>query len=163
MKALVRKNKTRAIGVSNFAIPEIKELLPHAKDIPVSCNQVEIHPWLPQNELIAFCKSHDILVTCYSPFAGQKKTGEKLIEDPTVKELAKKNGMGEGQLLQSWAVQRETVPLGKSSTPERIASNLDIKRLSQEDFEKLNKLAKQGNEGRTIDYSKSAGVPFFQN
>lgn len=163
MKALVRKNKTRTIGVSNFTITEISDILSHAKDIPISCNQVEVHPWLPQTALVDFCKSHDILVTAYSPFAGQKKSGDKLIEDPTVKELAKKNNLGEGQLLQSWAVQRGTVPLGKSSSPERIASNLAVTKLSSEDFEKLNALEKKGDEGRTIDFSEAFGVPLFTN
>lgn len=163
LKELVRKGKTRTIGVSNFSITEISDVLPHAKDIPISCNQVEVHPWLPQTALIDFCKSHDILVTCYSPFAGQKKTGEKLIEDPVVKELAKKNGLGEGQLLQSWAVQRGTVPLGKSSSPERIRANLAVTKLSQEDFDKLSALEKKGNEGRTIDFTEAVGVPLFTN
>lgn len=80
-----------------------------------------------------------------------------------VKELAKKNGLGEGQLLQSWAVQRGTVPLGKSSDPERIKANLSVVRLSDEDFTKLSGLEKKGNEGRTIDFTEAIGVPLFTN
>lgn len=86
-------------------------------DIPISCNQIEVHPWLPQNELIAFGKKNGILTTCYSPFAGQKADGATLLKDEGVQKLAKKNDMDVGQLLQSWHVQRGTVPLGKSSTP----------------------------------------------
>lgn len=114
MKELVKKGKTRAIGVSNFDIADLKILLPYAKDIPISINQVEAHPWFPNTDLVNFCKENNILVTCFSPFAGQKADGRTLVHDPTVQSLAKKNNMGVGQLLQSWAVQRGTVPLGKS-------------------------------------------------
>ena len=114
MKKLVANGKAKAIGVSNFGIKDLELILPHAKDIPISCNQVEVHPWLPNQELIDYCRKHDILVSCYSPFAGQKKDGSTLMQDPTVKKLAEKNDMDLGQLLQSWAVQRGTIPLGKS-------------------------------------------------
>lgn len=116
MKKLVGEGKTRAVGVSNFSIAQLKEILPYTDDVPISCNQVEIHPWLPQNDLVAFTKQHDILLTCYSPFAGQQKDGATLLKDATVLKLAQKNNMDVGQLLQSWAVQRGTVPLGKSQT-----------------------------------------------
>jgi glycerol 2-dehydrogenase (NADP+) len=117
MQALVKMGKARTIGLSNFSISELRDIVPHENDIPISCNQVEVHPWLPNNELIAFSKEHGILTTCYSPFAGQKADGATLLKDDFVLKLAEKNDMDVGQLLQSWAVQRGTVPLGKSSTP----------------------------------------------
>lgn len=116
LKSLVGKGKTRAVGVSNFSIAELKDILPYATDVPISCNQIEVHPWLPNNEVIDFAKENDILITCYSPFAGQKADGATLLKDDSVLKLAEKNGMDVGQLLQSWAVQRGTVPLGKSQT-----------------------------------------------
>ena len=120
LQELVKKGKTRTVGVSNFSISDIKDILPHATDIPISCNQIEVHPWLPQTELIEFGNEHGILTTCYSPFAGQKEDGATLLKDETVKKLAAKNNMDVGQLLQSWAVGRGTVPLGKSSTPSML-------------------------------------------
>lgn len=92
-------------------------MLDEVTDVPISCNQIEVHPWLPQNELIAFGNENGILTTCYSPFAGQKADGKTLLNDETVVKLAEKNGMDVGQMLGSWHVQRGTVPLGKSSTP----------------------------------------------
>ena len=163
MKALVKKGKTRTIGVSNFSVAELGDVLPETKGIPISCNQIEVHPWLPQNELIAFGNEHGILTTCYSPFAGQKKDGATLLKDEKIIKLAEKNGMDVGQLLQSWAVGRGTVPLGKSSTPSRIKSNLDIRRLSDEDTEAINALAQPGDKGRTVDYREVWGVPLFKN
>ena len=122
MKELVRKGKVRAIGVSNFGIKDMQDLLSRSDDpsnkkgtdVPISCNQIEVHPWLPNREVLDFCNDHGIVMSCFSPFAGQKKDGPTLIKDPKVKELAEKNRMDVGQLLQSWAVQRGTVPLGKS-------------------------------------------------
>ncbi|KAK4549878.1 hypothetical protein LTR36_005179 [Oleoguttula mirabilis] len=163
MQEMVRKGKARSVGVSNFSITELQELLPHEGDVPLSCNQVEVHPWLPQNELIEFGREHGILISCYSPFAGQKQDGATLLKDVTVNELAKKNGMDVGQLLQSWAVQRGTVPLGKSATPARIKSNLDIHQLSDEDMKALNDLALPNGEGRTVDPGDGWGVSLFKN
>ena len=163
MQALVRNGKTRAIGLSNFSIQELTDILPHAKDIPISCNQIEVHPWLPQKELIAFGKQHDILTTCYSPFAGQKADGATLLKEKAVMELARKNDMDVGQLLQSWAVQRGTVPLGKSSTPARIRSNLAVRRLSEKDMGELGAMGIPGGKGRTVDFTEAGGVPLYQN
>lgn len=163
MKALVKKGKVRAIGVSNFGIADLKPLLVHAQDVPISMNQVEAHPWFPNNELIEFCTSHDILISCFSPFAGQKADGATLIQDPTVQKLAKKNQMDAGQLLQSWAVQRGTLPLGKSGNKERITTNFAIRRLSEEDEKLLNNLEIPNGAGRTIDWTEGWGVKLWQS
>lgn len=126
MKGLVATGKTRAVGVSNFSISELEEILPYAQDVPISCNQIEVHPWLPNNALIAFMKRHGIVATCYSPFAGQKADGETLLKDPTVKKIADRNAMDVGQCLQSWAVCRGTVPLGKSQTESMVYCSLEL-------------------------------------
>ena len=126
MKELVKKGKVRAIGVSNFSIKDLEALLPHAQDVPISTNQIEAHPWFPNNDLVNFGRKHGIITTCFSPFAGQKADGKTLIQDPTVERLAKKNDMGVGQLLQSWAVQRGTVPLGKSGNKGKVVCFLQI-------------------------------------
>lgn len=179
MKELVRKGKARAIGVSNFAIKDLEALLPHAQDVPISVNQVEAHPWFPNNDVVDFGRKHGIITSCFSPFAGQKADGATLIQDPTVKQLAKKNDMGVGQLLQSWAVQRGTVPLGKSGnkgksalslctnsayhTQDRIKANFDVRKLSDEDMKALNDLEIPNGEGRTIDFTEEWGIKLWQN
>jgi glycerol 2-dehydrogenase (NADP+) len=163
MKELVRKGKTRAIGVSNFAIKDLEALLPHAQDVPISVNQIEAHPWFPNNEVIAYGKKHGIVTSCFSPFAGQKADGATLIKDPTVQKLAEKNDMGVGQLLQSWAVQRGTIPLGKSGNKDRIKANFSVRKLSDEDMQALNDLEIPNGEGRTIDFTEEWGVKLWQN
>lgn len=140
MQRLVSTGKACAVGVSNFSIAQLEELLPYAADVPVSCNQIEAHPWLPNTELIDFMHKHDIVATCYCPFAGQKPNRQRLLDNETVQELAKKNDMGLGQCLQSWAVGKETVPLGKSQSegvfpkplhPNQRGSAFDDRWLSQ--------------------------------
>ena len=68
-------------------------------------------------ELLGFMQREEIMKTVFCPFAGQKRGSTPLISDPIVVLIAKKNEMGVGPFLQSWAVQRGTVPLGKSQTP----------------------------------------------
>ena len=69
--------------------------------------------------------------------------------------------MGVGQLLQSWAVQRGTIPLGKSQDEARIKANLDVRRLGEEDVRALDALEVPDEKGRTIDYGPYWGVKFF--
>ena len=161
MKGLVHAGKACAVGVSNFAVGQLQELLPHADDVPLSCNQVEAHPWLPNDELLGFMRENGILAAVYSPFAGQSEGGGKLVEEPVVRQVAERNDMDVGQALQSWAVMRGTIPLGKSQTPARIRSNLAVRRLPDRDFDALSGLRRDDEESRTIDYSDYFGVKFF--
>lgn len=126
LQKLVETSKVRAVGVSNFNVEQLEEVIAAGGDVPVSCNQVEAHPWFPNTELLKFMREQGILGTVYCPFAGEGKHGRFLTEELLVKELAAKNEMGVGQLLQSWAVQRGTIPLGKSqSAGERFRSNFE--------------------------------------
>ena len=125
--------------------------------------QIEAHPWFPNTELVEFGKQNGILTSCFSPFAGQKADGATLIHDSTVKRLAEENDMGVGQLLQSWAVQRGTIPLGKSENAERIKQNFAVRRLSDKDQKALDDLEIPNRQGRTIDFTEEWGVALWQN
>ncbi|KAF9887188.1 hypothetical protein FE257_010442 [Aspergillus nanangensis] len=167
MKELVRAGKCRAIGVSSFERAHLEEILAHAShtDVPISCNQIEAHPWYPNTDLVNFLHDQGILPTIYSPFAPKTFTvqngvvegfefapaGVKLLDEPIVRAVAKKNAMDAGQVLQSWAVQRGTVPLAKSRSKTRIASNLAVRWLSAEDQRLLNSLEKDRFSGKSID------------
>lgn len=191
MQALVASGKCRAIGVSNFSITQLDEILSSYPsdstsstsssasaptktnpNIPLSCNQIEAHPYLPNGPLLAYMRKHSILATAYSPFAGQAAFPSPwltqpsdprplLLEHPVVQSLAQKNKMGVGQLLQSWAVQKGTIPLGKSQDEARIRANLDVRRLGEEDVRALDALEVPDGKGRTIDYGPFWGVEFF--
>jgi diketogulonate reductase-like aldo/keto reductase len=141
MEKLVDSGKVRSIGVSNFCVKDLEELLEYAQILP-AINQVELHPYLAQNKLLEFCKSKGITVTAYSPLGSKPAPGTVLF-DPVVAEIAKKHNKSPAQVLISWALQRDTVVIPKSVNPQRIVENFDVScELTKEDMLALNKLDK---------------------
>ncbi|RJE22532.1 aldehyde reductase [Aspergillus sclerotialis] len=141
MEKLVATGKTKAVGVSNFNIRRLDELLATCKITP-AVNQIEAHPYLQQCELFEYCKNKNILVEAYSPL-GNNTTGEaRTIDDPEVHAVARDLGMDPGQVLVSWGVQRGQVVLPKSVTEKRIVGNFQDKVLPDDAMERLNKLEK---------------------
>lgn len=139
MEKLLDTGKVKAIGVSNFTVNKLEDLLSKTTVVP-AVNQIEAHPYLQQPKLLDYCKSKGIQVAAYSPL-GNNQTGEaRTVDDPLVAELGKELGLDIGQVLYSWGVQRGTVVLPKSVTPSRIESNLKVSELPKEALEKLNHL-----------------------
>jgi diketogulonate reductase-like aldo/keto reductase len=139
MEKLLSTGKVRAIGVSNFTINKLDDLLSKTTVVP-AVNQVEAHPYLQQHDLFEFCKSKGILIEAYSPL-GNNQTGEpRTVDDSLVGVLGRRLGMDGGQLLATWGIQRGTVVLPKSVTPSRIKSNLQVKELPEDAFQELNAL-----------------------
>jgi diketogulonate reductase-like aldo/keto reductase len=139
MEKLLDTGKVRAIGVSNFNINRLRDLLSKTDVVP-AVNQIEAHPYLQQPALFDFCKSKDILIEAYSPL-GNNQTGEpRTVDDELVGVLGRRLGMDGGQLLASWGIQRGTVVLPKSVTPSRIKSNLQVKELPKDAFNELSGL-----------------------
>ena len=137
MEKLVKTGKTKAIGVSNFNVQKLKQLLDGSSVVP-AVNQIEAHPYLQQKELTDFCREKGILIEAYSPL-GNNLTGEpKTVDDPEVHEVAKKLDMDPGQVLVSWGVQRDTVVLPKSVTEKRIIGNFQDQVLPDSAMQKLN-------------------------
>ncbi|KAJ3115582.1 hypothetical protein HDU96_000406 [Phlyctochytrium bullatum] len=136
MEKLVDSGKVRTIGVSNFSATKLKELLAEARIKP-AVNQVELHPYLPQHDLLEFSAKHNIHLTAYSPL-GSGQAEPNLLKDEVVTEIAKKNGKTPAQVLISWAAQRGTSVIPKSSNPTRLAENLAVFALNEEDFAALN-------------------------
>ena len=141
MEKLVASGKAKAIGVSNFNIRRLEDLLSKVDTVPAT-NQVEAHPYLTQPDLLKFCQDKGIILEAYSPL-GNNQTGEpRTVDDKLVHEVAKKLDVDPGVLLGSWGVQRGTVVLPKSVTPSRIASNLKVKEIPSEQYDQLNSLAR---------------------
>lgn len=139
MEKLLNTGKVKAIGVSNFNIEKLSDLLKKTSVVPAA-NQIEAHPYLQQPDLLKYCQDKGILVEAYSPL-GNNQTGEpRTVDDAKVHEVGKELGMDPGVVLGSWGVQRGTVVLPKSVTPHRIASNLKVKELPSDAFNKLNAL-----------------------
>lgn len=120
LETLCRDGKCRAIGVSNYTIRHLEELLSHANVVP-AVNQVEFHPWLYQKDLVEFCRQHGILVEAYSPLTkGQK------VNDPELMTLAKRYRRSGAQILIRWALQHDLIVIPKSIHPERIDENANV-------------------------------------
>ncbi|KAK3323195.1 NADP-dependent oxidoreductase domain-containing protein [Cercophora scortea] len=144
MERLVDAGLARSIGVSNWTIAGLQQLLQFARIKPV-VNQIEIHPFFPNTELVDFCFKNGIMPTAYSPLGSQNQvptTGETVRGDPTLNAVAKRSGHNLGQVLLAWGLQRGCIVLPKSSTPSRIEGNFQIPTLSQEDFEAVQAVAR---------------------
>ncbi|TPX18402.1 uncharacterized protein E0L32_011696 [Thyridium curvatum] len=139
MEKLLSTGKVRAIGVCNFNIRRLQDLLSKTKIVP-AVNQIEAHPYLQQPELARFCRANNILIEAYSPLGNNQQDVPRTVDDPAVQALADKIGMDAGQMLYSWGVQRGTVVLPKSVTPHRIESNRQVQELSKEAFDELSSL-----------------------
>ncbi|CAK3816473.1 Glycerol 2-dehydrogenase (NADP(+)) [Lecanosticta acicola] len=158
MEEVYEAGKAKAIGVSNWTIPGLKDLLSWAKVKP-AVNQVEIHPFLPNEELVKFCFDNDITPEAYSPLGSQNQvptTGEKVNTNPTLNKIAEKGGYTLAQVLIAWGIRRGYVVLPKSSTPHRIESNFKSIELSDEDFEAVNAVAK-GRHTRFVNMKDTFG------
>lgn len=139
LEKLLNTGKVKAIGVSNFTIAALEDLLKTAKVVP-AVNQVELHPYLPQDDLLEFSKKHNIHLTAYSPLGNNLAGATRVVEDPEVVKIAEKLGKTPAQVLISWAAQRGTSVIPKSVNPSRIESNFHDFVLPKEDFDALNKL-----------------------
>ncbi|WEW60560.1 Glycerol 2-dehydrogenase (NADP(+)) [Emydomyces testavorans] len=158
MEALYNIGKTRAIGLSNFTIPGIKQILSFAT-IPPHVNQVEIHPFLPNTELIEFCFSQNILPEAYSPLGSQNQvpsTGEKLATDPMLNAIANQGGHTLAQVLIAWGLRRGYVVLPKSSNFARIEINFKEIELTEQQFKAVNQVA-QGRHCRYVNMKDTFG------
>ncbi len=121
LEALRKKGKTRSIGVSNFTIAHLSELLAESETVP-AVNQVEFHPYLYQQDLFAFCRAKGIVVEAYSPLTH----GERL-KDPKLVAIAKRyETKSTAQILIRWALQHGLVVIPKSSNRRRILENADV-------------------------------------
>jgi methylglyoxal/glyoxal reductase len=120
MKTLLGKGKCRAIGVSNFTIHHLEELL-ETHEVTPAVNQVEFHPFLYQKELLEYCQRKGIEVEAYSPLA----RGERF-KHPRIVSLAKKYSKTPAQLMIRWGLQHGLVVIPKSTREERIRENSQV-------------------------------------
>lgn len=149
--------RVRAIGVSNFPIEYLERVLNECKVVPV-CNQVELHPHLPQRDLCDFCREHNILVTAYSPFGGNDAP---LLNAPIIREMCAKYDATSNEILTSYHLRQGTIVIPRSLNPTRIAANKSFIPLSEEDINKLNEFGKQ-NRKRLINSPTFAVIPSFK-
>lgn len=136
MEAVYKSGKAKAIGVSNFSKPKIERLLKTAEVTPAA-NQVELHPYLNQQDLVDYCHSKGIQVEAYSPLGS---SDSPILKDEKIVKIAEKHGVEAGAVLISYQVSRNVIVLPKSVTPARIEKNFKLVKLDEDDMKTLQSL-----------------------
>ncbi|MGA9466309.1 MAG: aldo/keto reductase [Exiguobacterium marinum] len=121
LEQLYEEGRVRAIGVSNFEIEHLEQIIQSCSIVP-AVNQVEIHPYLSQKDLIAFCKRYDIQIQAWSPLM----KGREALEDDTIVEIANRHGKSPAQVILRWHLQNGVAVIPKSVTPSRIKENIQV-------------------------------------
>jgi 2,5-diketo-D-gluconate reductase A len=120
LEEFYREGRARSIGVSNFQPKHLRRL--HTEcEIPPAVDQIEVNPYLTQDELRGFCAEHQIAVEAWSPL-GQGNC----LADPTIDAIARRAGKTPAQVVLRWHIERGDILFPKSVTPERIRENIDI-------------------------------------
>ncbi|WP_439382345.1 aldo/keto reductase [Amycolatopsis lexingtonensis] len=150
---LYRDGRVRAIGVSNFQPAHLERLM-DASDVVPALNQIELHPYLQQQEVREFDAKHGIATEAWSPLA----KGGSLLGDPVVAELAVKHSRTPAQIVLRWHLQLGNVVIPKSATPSRIAENFDLFgfTLTEEEVESLTPLDRGERTGPDPDSFNAA-------
>ncbi|MFO7794319.1 MAG: aldo/keto reductase [Candidatus Nanohaloarchaea archaeon] len=141
-KQLKERGLIENIGVSNFTVKQMKEAMEHAE---IFANQVEMHPLLPQEELLQACKENDIELVAYSPLA----RGE-VFSVEEIQEVAEKHGVSEAQVSLAWVIEKGATPIPKASSEDHIRDNLEALEveLDNEDIQKIDSIDR---EERMVD------------
>ncbi|KAG6099899.1 hypothetical protein E4U30_005795 [Claviceps sp. LM220 group G6] len=137
LEKLHEEGRAKAIGVSNYRPQHVDEMKEYAKIWPPHVNQIELHPWCQQKEIVQYCRDNNIVVAAYSPLA----CGAHL-SDSTLTAVADKYKKSAAQILVRYALQKGWVPLPKSGNEERIKQNADVFHfaLSDEDMKTMDGL-----------------------
>jgi diketogulonate reductase-like aldo/keto reductase len=148
LEAVYAGGRAKAIGVSNFLVLHLEDLLREAEVVPM-VNQVELHPRLAQAELTDYCRRRDIVPEAWSPLMKGK-----VADIPQIRELAQKYGKTPAQVVLRWNLQRGIVTIPKSVRRERLAENADLYdfALTPEDLVAIDRLDKGERLGAHPDH-----------
>ncbi len=147
LEEFYRDGRARSIGVSNFQPHHLRRL--HSEsEVPPAVNQIEVHPYLTQEDVRAFCAEHQIAIEAWSPIAQGQVLG-----DPEIVTVAERTGKSPAQVVLRWHIERGDIVFPKSVTPARIRENIDIFdfELSAQDMETISALNKDMRTGPDPD------------
>jgi len=125
LQGLRDAGRVRAIGVCNFHVEHLQRLFDETGEWP-AINQIELHPYLQQREVVEFNAEHDIVTESWSPLA----SGKQVLDDPVIGSIAERLGATPAQVVIAWHIARGFVVLPKSVTPSRITENFEAAELS---------------------------------
>ena len=154
METLVDHCKCRAIGLSDVGLDELKPIYDSARIKPAVI-QVESHPYLPETELLDYCKQKGIVFLAFAPLGHGVRPG--LLEDPVIAAIAARLGKTPAQVLLAWAVQRGTALLTTPKTAARARESFDISALPQDALDEINRIQTRQRLNQVV----KTGVPGF--
>jgi len=154
MESLAEKDKCRAIGLSDVTLEKLVPVYEAARIKPAVV-QVESHPYLPQTELLEFCKHKGIVLLAFAPLGHGMRPGP--LEDPVVLAVAQRTSLTPAQVLLAWAIQRGTALLTTSKTPERIRENYNVSEIPEDAVEEINRIQTRSRLNSVVQ----TGVPGF--
>ncbi|MFT9846516.1 aldo/keto reductase [Aneurinibacillus sp. REN35] len=148
LETLYENGAIRAIGVCNFHVHHLEDLLSDARIVPM-VNQVEFHPRLTQKDLLHFCKDKGIQLEAWSPLMRGR-----LLDDPVLTEIGRNYNKTAAQVILRWDLQHGVVTIPKSVHEERIAANADIFDfvLTSEEMERIDALNRNERSGQDPDH-----------
>ncbi len=154
MESLVDDGRCRAIGLSDIALNELLPIYESARIKPAVV-QVESHPYLPETELLEFCKETGIVLLAFAPLGHGMRPG--LLEDPVISAIAARVGKTPAQVLLAWAVQRGTALLTTPKNAVRARENFDISPLPEDAFDEINRIQTRQRLNPVV----KTGIPGF--
>ena len=154
MESLVDQGKCRAIGLSDISLNKLLPIYESARIKPAVV-QVESHPYLPETDLLEFCKEKGIVFLAFAPLGHGIRPGP--LDDPVISSVAARVGRTQAQVLLAWAVQRGTALLTTPKTASRAQENFDISRLPQDAFDEINRIQAR----RRLNGVVKTGIPGF--
>jgi len=154
MESLTDHGKCRAIGLSDISLNELLPLYESARIKPAVV-QVEAHPYLPETELLEFCKRNGIVLLAFAPVGHGARPGP--LEDPVILAIAERIKKTPAQVLLAWAVQRGTAVLTTPRTAARAHENFNISALPEEALDEINRIQSRQRFNEVV----KTGIPGF--
>jgi alcohol dehydrogenase (NADP+) len=156
MESLVDDGRCRAIGLSDVTFEGLLPIYEAARVKPAVI-QVEAHPYLPQTELLEFCKKKDIVFLAGAPLGHGIKPG--VLEDPVILAISARIGKTPAQVLLAWAVQRGTTLLVKTTNAARVRENFNISALPEDAFDEINRIQTRQRFNEVVKTGSPGFIP----
>jgi len=156
MESLVDQGKCRAIGLSDITLDGLLPIFDSARIKPAVV-QVEAHPYLPETELLEFCKQRDVVFLAFAPLGHGLRPGP--LDDPVISAIAARTGKTAAQVLLAWAVQRGTALLTTPKTAARARENFDISAIPDEALEEINRIQTRQRFNEVVKTGSPGFIP----
>jgi alcohol dehydrogenase (NADP+) len=156
MEDLVEHGKCRAVGLSDIGLDELRPLYESARIKPAVV-QVEAHPYLPETELLEFCREKEIVFLAFAPLGHGIRPGP--LEDPVISQIAARIGKTPAQVLLAWAIQRGGALLTTPKNAARARENFDISALPADAFDEINRIETRQRFNEVVKTGSPGFIP----